>query len=139
MNEKILIGLSISSVVLLVLANRQLRKIMSTQADAAKALRDANVQLQKISGESSQTLQKVKDLQAIIDAGDQVSPELQSAIDDLKASIQSVDDLTPDITDGSGLPDGGASSAMTGSDERGVQKNVGPSGETGKKGSTAQL
>jgi uncharacterized protein YoxC len=139
MNERILIGLSISSVVLLVLANLQLLKLMSSQADAAKTLREANDQLKKISGESSQTLQKVKDLQAIIDAGDQVSPELQSAIDDLKASIQSVDDLTPDITDGSGLPDSGPSSAMTGSDAQGVQKNVGPNGETGKKGSTAQL
>lgn len=114
---------------------------MITQAQAAQELRDLKVTLVKISGESSQTLQKVKDLQALLDAGGQnVSPELEAAINDVVTGVQNVDELVPDVTDGSGQPEtGNDQPRVLGVDGNGIQTGVGPNGETGRKGPTAQL
>lgn len=113
---------------------------MSTQKEAAQTLRDVYAQLQKISGESSQTLARVKELQDIIDNQTQpISDELQEAVDRVKNQAQVVDDLTPDITDGSGIASGNDQPRVLGVDGNGIQTGVGPNGETGRKGPTAQL
>lgn len=130
MNENLFLGLSTVSVVLLVLANLQLRKLMITQAQAVQKLTDVNTQLQKISVESSKNLALVQELKDIIANGPPVSQELEDAINAVATQTQAVDDLTPDITDGSG---------STGEVPEGTQRGVGPNGDTGRKGPTTQL
>lgn len=82
---------------------QKLNEIMSTQEEAAAALRALKDQLVKANTEIQAKIQ------ALIDAAgnaDQVNPELQAAIDDLKPAAQALDDIVPDGETGGGTTEG---------------------------------
>ena len=79
--------------------NKQLRKILMTQAEALLEIQNLKAQSVKQGGETTTLLNKITELLAIIAGGGvgDVTPELSAAIADLKTQMQIVDDLVPDV------------------------------------------
>lgn len=77
----------------LLIIQKQNKKIMGAQKDAADKLGSFGVQLAKAKDEILAKMQELVDAAA---NADNVSPELQTAIDNLAAPIQALDDIVPD-------------------------------------------
>lgn len=78
--------LSLVQLIWLVEINHQQRKIMSTQAELAAALRAVNAQLQKA----------IEEIVAAVANSGNTTPEVDAAVAALQAAAQALDDLNPD-------------------------------------------
>ena len=83
--------------------NRKVDRIMATQAEITKTLKDVLAQQQKTAGEiaglqtaTNDLKQKITDLEKVIADGT-VTPELEEAVAAVKAQAQVVDDAIPDV------------------------------------------
>ncbi len=82
--------------VALVITIIQNLKIMATQAELAKELRDLKDQNDKARAE---VLAKIKALEDALAAAGGTTPEVDEALAALKASVQTDDDIVPDEAD----------------------------------------